>query len=34
MRKDASRLTLLDVADEGAMRDMGKDDDYRRVVTN
>lgn len=32
IRKDASRLTLLDVADEGVLLDMDTDDDYRRVL--
>jgi molybdenum cofactor cytidylyltransferase len=30
--KDASRLTLLDVADEGVVLDMDTDDDYRRIL--
>jgi molybdenum cofactor cytidylyltransferase len=34
IRKDASRLTLLDVADEGVVLDMDTDDDYRRIVAN
>ena len=32
IRKDASRLSLLDVADEGVLLDMDTDDDYRRIV--
>jgi len=32
IRKDASRLSLLDVADEGVVLDMDTDDDYRRVL--
>jgi molybdenum cofactor cytidylyltransferase len=34
IRKDASRLTLLHVADEGVVLDMDTDDDYRRIVAN
>ena len=30
--KDASRLTLIDVADEGVVLDMDTDDDYRRIL--
>jgi len=32
IRKDASRLSLLDVADEGVLLDMDTDDDYRRIL--
>jgi molybdenum cofactor cytidylyltransferase len=34
IRRDASRLTLLDVDDEGVVIDMDTDDDYRRIVVN
>ncbi len=32
IRKDASRLSLLDVADEGVVLDMDTDDEYRRIL--
>jgi molybdenum cofactor cytidylyltransferase len=32
IRKHASLLTLLDVADEGVVLDMDTDDDYRRIL--
>ena len=32
IRKDASRLSLLEVADEGVVLDMDTDDDYRRIL--
>jgi len=32
IRKDTSRLSLLDVADEGVVLDMDTDDDYRRIL--
>ena len=32
IRKDASRLSLLDVADEGVVLDMDTNDDYRRIL--
>jgi molybdenum cofactor cytidylyltransferase len=32
IRKDASRLFLLEVADEGVLLDMDTDADYRRIV--